>query len=115
MSASQKPTTYLIAFTSPLPGKEAEYNRWYDEVHLPEVTAIPGILSGRRFKLTEAQMGPPLHPHRYMVMYEIENGQAAAVLQRISEAMPGMRIDPVIDMSDSPAFVVESIGDRWPG
>lgn len=85
----------------------------YDEVHLREVAALPGILSGRRFKLTEAQMGPPLHPHRYMVMYEIENGAAAAVLDRIRAAMPDMRIDPVIDMNDSPSFMVESIGDRY--
>ena len=28
---------------------EAEWNRWYDEVHLPDALACPGVLSGRRY------------------------------------------------------------------
>lgn len=28
---------------------EAEWNRWYDEVHLPDALACPGVLGGRRF------------------------------------------------------------------
>ncbi len=28
---------------------EAEWNRWYDEVHLPDVLACPGVLRGRRY------------------------------------------------------------------
>ena len=27
---------------------EAEWSRWYDEVHLPDALACPGVLSGRR-------------------------------------------------------------------
>lgn len=28
---------------------EAEWSRWYDEVHLPDALACPGVLSGRRY------------------------------------------------------------------
>jgi len=28
---------------------EAEWNRWYDAVHLPDVLACPGVLRGRRY------------------------------------------------------------------
>jgi hypothetical protein len=28
---------------------EAEWNRWYDEVHLPDALACPGVLRGRRY------------------------------------------------------------------
>ena len=28
---------------------EAEWNRWYDEVHLPDALACPGVLGGRRY------------------------------------------------------------------
>lgn len=28
---------------------EAEWNRWYDEVHLPDALACPGVLAGRRY------------------------------------------------------------------
>jgi hypothetical protein len=28
---------------------ESEWSRWYDEVHLPDALACPGVLSGRRY------------------------------------------------------------------
>ena len=28
---------------------EADWNRWYNEVHLPDALACPGVLSGRRY------------------------------------------------------------------
>ena len=27
---------------------EADWNKWYDEVHLPDALACPGVLSGTR-------------------------------------------------------------------
>jgi hypothetical protein len=41
----------LIVYTSPADGREDEYNTWYDDVHLPEFSALPGVISGRRFKV----------------------------------------------------------------
>lgn len=29
---------------------EAEWSRWYDEVHLPDALACPGVLSGQRYR-----------------------------------------------------------------
>ena len=29
---------------------EADWSRWYDEVHLPDALACPGVLSGRRYR-----------------------------------------------------------------
>lgn len=31
---------------------EAEWSRWYDEVHLPDALACPGVLSGKRYVST---------------------------------------------------------------
>ena len=42
----------LIVYTDPADGREAEYNAWYDDVHLPEFTALPGVINGRRFKVS---------------------------------------------------------------
>ena len=41
----------LIVYTDPADGREDEYNAWYDDVHLPEFTALPGVINGRRFKV----------------------------------------------------------------
>jgi hypothetical protein len=58
----------LIVFTSPADGREEEYNAWYDDIHLPEFSALPGVISGRRFKVTSpATDGSP----SYAAVYEL--------------------------------------------
>lgn len=36
------------------PAREEEYNQWYSGSHIPEVLAVPGIVSARRYKPTGA-------------------------------------------------------------
>jgi len=57
----------LIVYTSPAEGREDEYNAWYDDVHLPEFSALPGVISGRRFQVTSA--APDAKPV-YAAIYE---------------------------------------------
>lgn len=42
-------THLLIVIAEVDPEVEADWNRWYDEVHLPDATACPGVLSGKRY------------------------------------------------------------------
>lgn len=39
-------------------GREAEYHRWYDEVHGPEVTRVPGKVAMKRGRLSDGQIEP---------------------------------------------------------
>jgi hypothetical protein len=55
----------LIVYTSPADGREDDYNAWYDDVHLPEFTALPGVISGRRFKVVGGEKPP------YAAIYEL--------------------------------------------
>ncbi|GFG52667.1 hypothetical protein CQY20_01445 [Mycolicibacterium agri] len=48
------------------PEFEDEFNRWYEEEHLPERLACDGFLNGRRFQALEG--GP-----KYLATYELEN------------------------------------------
>ena len=43
---------------------EEEFNRWYNEEHLPAVMACPGFLAAARYR---ASVGEP----RYMAVYEL--------------------------------------------
>lgn len=49
---------------------EADWNRWYDEVHLPDALACPGVLSGRRFVTS----GP---------IVDVERGERRATARRL--------------------------------
>lgn len=69
----------LLVFTNPVDGREAEFNEWYDTVHVPEVLAVPGVVAARRYGLSEVDTpemegmpNPPPPPHRYLVVYRLE-------------------------------------------
>jgi hypothetical protein len=47
---------------------EAEFNRWYDEEHIPLLAAVPGVLRARRFF---APQGKP----RYVTLYELADAK----------------------------------------
>ena len=50
---------------------ETEFNRWYNEQHLPERMAIPGYVSARRFKLEGDGNN---HALKYLCIWEMEDG-----------------------------------------
>lgn len=52
------------------PADDEEFNRWYDEEHVPEKLASPGFVSARRFRAHD-------HEARYLVIYELETPDAA--------------------------------------
>lgn len=56
----------LMMSTDVPPEFEADYHRWYNEVHLPELLALPGIRSARRFRL----LGEGI---RFMAAYELDH------------------------------------------
>lgn len=61
--------TVLVVTMEVDPADEAEFNRWYNEQHLPERMAIPGYVSARRFKLVEGDGALT-----YLCIWELEDG-----------------------------------------
>lgn len=82
----------LIVYTSPAEGREEEYNAWYDDIHLPEFSALPGVISGRRFKVTSAADGKPT----YAAVYEL-----SASPDDVMAAMNAGIKDGTVHMSDA--------------
>lgn len=72
----------LIALNGPTAGEEDEriYNDWYDQVHLPDLVAAPGVLSARRFKVLQGDLTNP-----YVALYEIESDDIGATLRFLQE------------------------------
>jgi hypothetical protein len=64
--ANKKGTALLMVWTDVPADKEGEFNRWYNEEHIPERMAIPGFLSAARY---EAVKGSPKH----LAYYELES------------------------------------------
>ena len=103
-------TAYIqTVVTAPVVGREDEFNRWYDDTHLPEMLQVPGFVAGRRYALT----GPIAADRpRFLAVYEIETDDLAATLQALSAAAPTMTVS---DAMDQPATVIdlyEVLGER---
>ncbi|MBY0423479.1 MAG: hypothetical protein K2Q06_14325, partial [Parvularculaceae bacterium] len=47
-----------IILANVVAGREAEYHAWYDDVHIPEVAAVPGHVAMRRGALAPVQIAP---------------------------------------------------------
>lgn len=62
-----------LAFTTPVAGREEEYHDWYDNRHLADYLAVPGVVAAQRFALSGWQregIRPAMHSH--VAIYEFE-------------------------------------------
>lgn len=72
----------LIVTAEVEPAVEAEWNRWYDTVHLPDALRCPGVRSGRRYVSTgdvsETVSGRTERAVRriYTTVYELDSPEA---------------------------------------
>lgn len=75
----------FVVFTNPVDGKEAAYNDWYDNRHLPDVLDVPGFVSARRFRLSDTQRATGPFPWKYLALYEIETDDLKKTLATLAE------------------------------
>ena len=79
----------LIVQTEPRPGAEADFNAWYDDVHLPEVLTTPGFTGARRFRTLDSPFatGGDGALLKYVAIYDVAGldliAAHAALLARI--------------------------------
>ncbi len=64
--ADKKGTTLMIVLVDIPADKEEDFNRWYNEEHLPEILGMPGILNGARYEAVKS--GP-----KHLACYELES------------------------------------------
>ena len=79
-------TALLVVQVDIDPAREDEFNRWYNEEHVPDKRSTPGFVSARRFRhFTTA--------HRYLAIYEVDSGELVTSAEYMSQ--------PVSDWSTS--------------
>ena len=74
-----EPTAVLVVQVEIDPADDEEFNRWYDEEHVPEKLATPGFISARRFRVHSGES-------KYLVIYELENAAAASSPEYMAQA-----------------------------
>jgi hypothetical protein len=97
-------------FTNCTPGHEAEFDRWYDEIHVPDLLRIPGIVGVSRAAVADQQMvtlatGELQHGDaaqvrfRFLAVYAFETDDPRGVLEevRVRARTPQMEITPLLE------------------
>lgn len=98
-----------LVFTNCEPGGEAEFNRWYDEIHVPDLLRVPGIVAVSRGEVAGPQLimdetgalahcGADQIRFRYLAVYEFETDDPHAVLEEVRARAntPQMEISPLL-------------------
>ena len=57
---------------NPAPEAEGEFNKWYDEEHIPALAAVPGVVCARRFRAASTTL------QRYVALYHLESAEVCA-------------------------------------
>ena len=78
-------------------GDEEAYNRWYDEIHLPDFKTLPEIISARRYKTLRGKVPGMDQPWPYVTAYEIETEDFAGFSKKLGEKMQSFA--PTLDRS----------------
>jgi hypothetical protein len=83
----QPDTYYYLVFSNPAAGEEAEYNRWYDHQHAPDVVAVPGFVTAQRFVAASAQLTDTPLPSKYLVVYKVVTDDLASVIAEVNRRL----------------------------
>lgn len=76
----------MLALTNPLPDKEAEYNRWYDDIAYPIYKSLPGLVPLGRFKAVDVPHMFPFqmeNQFQYLSLYSFETEDPVAFVAQI--------------------------------
>jgi len=94
-------TKYLLFAFSDCkdPARETEFNEWYDNMHVPDMLEIPGMISATRWVSAQSGEG---QRRKYLAMYELETNDIEEFNMNVRER--GMRTVKEGRFSDLPVF-----------
>ena len=101
----------LVVMTTPVEGREDDYNQWYQGIHIPQVLTIPGMQGAQRFKATRSLNDRK--PYPYLAIFDIETDNIAGVFAEMGRRAQANEITRC-DAVDPNSYVVtyEALGPR---
>ncbi len=101
----------MFVMTNCAPGTDAEFNDWYNRIHLPDVLKVPGIVAAQRYKLTDEQRRTTRPDYGYMAAYEIESNNLPKTFSLMNEGLKDVYKSPSMNPSTW-AYFFQPVGKR---
>ncbi len=92
-----------VVQTNAVPGREEEFDRWYDGQHLGDVLALDGFARARRYVLSATQPDEraAAYPYRSLALYEFAGHPAAGLAELGRAVADGMYLSPALERHKS--------------
>jgi hypothetical protein len=102
------PKYLLIGASQATDGRDEDYARWYDQTHIRDICALPGVSSGKRYEATEAGLTPV--PARHLAIYEVETDDIDAVMAELRRrsAAGEIAMTDAIDLTSSQLWIYQA-------
>ncbi|KHK89091.1 DUF4286 family protein [Novosphingobium malaysiense] len=85
----------LVISSCAKPGREAEYDSWYENTHMGDVLTVPGFLACTRY----VRAGPGSGDRtEFVAVYEVETDDPKALLRTLFEASADLDSSDSIDL-----------------
>ena len=78
---------YIVESNAADPKREAEYNEWYDKIHVPDVLEVKGFIRAIRYEDTEPAEGKG----KFIAMYEIESDDIDGTIKALRDKVEEKR------------------------
>jgi len=104
------PKYKMLVFTNPAKGgDEANYNKWYNEQHIPDVCRIDGFSGAQRFKRNGDG------PTEYLAIYEMEADDPDAAIASLGSksGTDEMVMTDDIDLENATIMVYETLTEPY--
>jgi hypothetical protein len=91
---------HMVVQSQAMPGRDDDYNTWYDNQHFGDICALPGVTGGRRLENVMTLAGEP--GLKYLAIYDIETDDIGAVMAEMGRRGAAGEM-PISDALDGPA------------
>ena len=104
-----------VAFSTPVPGRELELERWYDTQHIPDCLRLDGFVAVQRYRIDQQPMGVDVPSWRVMVIYEIESADIETTLAQIPKVIrtAAMPMTDALDMTTALRILATPASPRF--
>jgi hypothetical protein len=97
------------------PDRADEYHDWYDNIHLPAVLSVPGVVSARRFRACDRATGRPDDADpSFLAVYELEADDLAQPLKDMRARTAGTEAASTDAIQLDPPPVIR-LYEAWDG
>jgi hypothetical protein len=95
----------MLVFSNAVEGRDDEFNKWYDEVHMKELLATSPFKTAERFRVAQVR-GLPEPSHHYLAVYEFD-GPPQAALDSMFAAAGSFQMSDALSAGDALIVFVE--------